>query len=206
MPIAKVYKATLTIIGTRNVDSTESYRASLNAYGETIGEMEDNIVEKSVKLAKDLEKWLKSSTREKPRKFKESRWALSCSLPDILSSYDIESYDETCERGWGSSATSPLDIVKQAITWREVSAVMTLDLLKLSGGASKISTETNKSCSDSWEVDDFDEMATYGFTGKQLDENLKIAESEGRLEPHLAKQRAKVTKTKKKGLFSSLKG
>lgn len=189
MPIIKAFQGTLTVEGRPKwvEDAVPFYRWTLTAYGETIGELLDNLVETSVSLANDVFAWV---TTNKPSEYEleEDYWYISLTHPEILetSKDNPATHSKNFDTGSGSSLNSIGDIVKFPVLIRDIQIRATItSLLLKSTDKSEIVDEAAIPHKGTYEVTSFKEMTKFGFTGAELDTILEIGEREGRLKKYV---------------------
>lgn len=189
MPIIKAFQGTVTVEGRPRwvEDAQPFYRWTLTAYGETIGELLDNLVETSVSLANDVFAWVAT---HKPSEYEleNDYWHISVIHPDILetSKDNPATHSKDNDTGSGSSLNCIADIVKFPVLIRDIQIRATItSLLLKSSDKSEIIDEAAVPHKGTYEVTSFKEMTKFGFTGAELDTILEIGEREGRVKKYV---------------------
>jgi hypothetical protein len=206
LPIITAFQGTITVEGTFKgiVDSQPFYTWTLTAYGQTIGELLDNLVITSVSLANDVFAWV-ANNKPADYNMEDDYWYIQVVHPEILetSKDNPATHSKRNDTGSGSSLDSIEDIVKFPVLIRDIQirAAATSLLLKKTD-KSEIVDEAAIPHKGVYEVSSFSEMTKFGFTGSELDTILEIGEREGRLKEYREKldgarnYRKRVTETK----------
>lgn len=188
MPIITAFQGTITVEGTFKgiVDTPPFYTWTLTAYGQTIGELLDNLVATSVSLANDVFAWV-ANNKPADYELKDDNWYVSLIHPEILetSKDDPATHSKKNDTGSSSSLNSVEDIVKFPVLIRDIQirATATSLLLKKTD-KSEIIDEPAVPYKRVYEVTSFSEMTKFGFTGAELDNMLEIGEREGRVKKY----------------------
>lgn len=194
VPIVQAFKGTIKVTGKRwKYQSPETmYENSKTSYGETIGELLDNMVESSVRLTNELFEW---SVLNLPTDYdlEKDSWYVEMTYPNILDVKMSNPKTHSLDNSNGSSLHSLNAIVRHAVTsWSIHLEYATGDLQRIarSMGESFDELTPSKPLDDSYyELETYREIAQYGFTGTDLDAYLAIAESKGYLKAHEEKQK-----------------
>lgn len=185
MPIITAFQGTVTVEGAFKgfADSQPFYTWTLTAYGQTIGELLDNLVTTSVSLANDVFAWV-ANNKPADYELKEDSWYIQVVHPEILetSKDNPATHSMKNDTGSGSSLDSIEDIVKFPVLIRDIQirATATSLLLKKTD-KSEIVDKAAVPHEGIYEVTSFNEMTKFGFSGAELDTILEIGEREGRL-------------------------
>lgn len=177
MPIITAFQGTITVKG--NVSGgTEAnqplYKKTVKAYGETIGELLDNLAEASVTIANDLFAWV-ALNRPADYNLRDDYWFISMAHPEVLEIM-------TSDTGSGSRLESVEGVVRYAVLIRDIHVSSTITSLLLEDSAkSEIVNEAIAPYDGIYNVSSFREMTKFGFTGAELDTILAIGEREGRI-------------------------
>jgi hypothetical protein len=189
LPIVTAFKGTLTVEGTiRGIENARPfYSRTVTAYGESIGELLDNLVETSVSLANDVFAWV---ARNEPADYqlKDDYWYISLAHPDILetSKDNPQTHSKDNDTGSGSSLDSIEDVVRFPVLIRDIQTKATATWLLLQKtDKSEIVDEAAIPHKGIHEVTSFNEMTKFGFTGVELDTILEVAEREGRVQKYI---------------------
>ena len=183
MPIVQAYKGHILVEGqakgiTYPTDKDKAiYSKKLTAYGETLGELLDNLVQASVTLANDAFQWA-MMTQSSDYTPNDDHWFCSIVHPEITRRTDWPVEDV----GSGSSIHDFDYIVRHAVVVRDITIRSTAThLLLAKSGPSAISEKPKTPYNGISNATSFQEMTGYGFQGPELDEILRIAKEEGRL-------------------------
>lgn len=189
MPIITAFQGTIIVEGrSRDTKDAEKpfYAWTLTEYGETIGELLDNLVAASVTLANDLFAWT-ATHKSEDYKFSDDYWYMYISHPEILESNisDPKSHDKNS--GSGSTLHNTEYVVRFATLVRDLQIHRTAStlLLQTKGQPSAIIDKAAVPYDQISKVTSFSEMAKCGFTGAELDIILETGEKEGLVKQHL---------------------
>jgi hypothetical protein len=178
MPIITAYQGTILVEGkTHGNPDAPSYRWELTAYGATIGELLDNLVNTSVVIANDVFAWV---MKNKPEGYEldQDYWYVLIKHPEILEVM-------TSDTGSGGSVESIEGIVRYAALIRDIHVSSTANWLLLQNRAeSEIVDKAINPYNGIYSVSSFSEMTKFGFTGTELDTMLAIGEKEGRVKEY----------------------
>lgn len=196
MPIVQAYKASLTVNGHPNAGSTDLdqehapfYTKTLTVYGETPGEVVDNLVKASVEMANAVFEWLMLN-KPADYRLKDEYWSVQNIHPNFLET-DLSDIGKDTDSGSGGSISEVIDIVRHTVMFRDIDISFSQSHLSLAkSGESNIPTKPAVSYRDSYEVESFQELTNYGWSGKEFDEILTIAKEEGRLQAYRASRAA----------------
>lgn len=184
MPIIQAFQGSYTVAGrSRSDEKLSIYEETVIAYGRTIGELLDNLVEASVTLANRTMEWVLVN-KGADYKLKDDFWHVSIMHPDIRNSLIANADNaEDLDIGGGSSLDSFEHIVNYAVLNREISIASTLSYAKIvsRGSVSELPSEPEKAYTGCYQAPTLREMTTYGWNGKELDNILQIAVREERL-------------------------
>lgn len=188
MPIITAFRGTITVEGAFKglADGPPFYTWALTAYGETIGELLDNLVTTSVSLANDVFAWV-ANNRPADYELTDDYWSIQVIHPEILetSKDNPATHSAKNDTGSGSSLNSIEDIVKFPVLIRDIQIRATAtSLLLKSTEKSEIVDEAAVPHAGVHEVTSFSEMTKFGFTGAELDTMLEIGEREGRVQKY----------------------
>lgn len=177
MPIITAFQGTITLQGNiRGGDEANKllYKETVKAYGETIGELLDNLVEASVTLANDLFSWVTLNCHE-DYNLRDDYWYISMAHPEVLEIM-------TSDTGSGSHLESVEGVVRYVALMRDIHVGFTISSLLLENSAkSEIIDKAVAPYDGIYGVTSFKEMTKFGFTGSELDTILEIGEREGRI-------------------------
>lgn len=185
MPIVRTFMGSVTIKAVTLADDKPLYDYAENAYGETIGELLDNLVELSVKAANEAFLW---AVDNKPADYApyQDRWTVNFIHPDI---FDAQLYasNRTCFDVASSSTVKKFgDIVDHCVLSRNTSISVTKNNLHcMQGGGTDIPHRASVPYTGLYdETTSFRDMTNFGWTGKELAQMLETAQREGRLEKY----------------------
>lgn len=183
MPIIQAFKGTVTVKGVSQNGETSYYLESKTAFGETIGELLDNLVHSSVSMADNAFMW---AAMHKPANYTPAhdRWEITLTHPDVL-----ESEAPDLSHLFDISNSGPVkgfdDIVKFCVLMRDVRVQVALDqLMRLNNTSSQLPARAETPHHGIYDVTVFSEMKKYGWTGEELDSALIVAKEEGRLQSY----------------------
>lgn len=189
MPIITAFQGTITVEGRSQGAEKPFYTWTLSAYGATIGELIDNLVETSVSLANDVFAWV---TKNKPADYnmEDDYWYIQMTHPDILETAknNPKTHSGKNDIGSGSSLSSVSGIVRFSTLIRDIQVSSSTSYLLLADPApsdiNDVAAEAAVPYKGIYEVTSFSEMTKFGFSGKELDAILEIAEREGRVKKY----------------------
>lgn len=188
MPIITAFKGTISVEGRSQDSEKPFYTWTLSAYGATIGELIDNLVTTSVSLADDVFAWV---TKNKPADYdmEDDYWHIQMIHPDILEAAknDPKTHSEKNDIGSGSSLSSVSGIVRFSTLIRDIQVKSSTSYLLLANPAVSDINDVAEAAvpyDGIYEVTSFSEMTKFGYTGKELDAILEIAEREGRVKKY----------------------
>ncbi len=190
MPIVTAYSGTTHVRATRSKNSGNEkfYENSKTAYGATLGELLDNLVDASLKLATETSAWVKENLPS-DYNFSDDFWMYGVSHPDILESHmevAKKDKDKNMDIGSGGSFHSIRDIVLSNVLHRDISISSALNSLRFAQrGENELPHEAKVPFSDIYEVRSLSAMTSCGFVGEELDSILEISKNDGRLESYL---------------------
>lgn len=191
MPITIAYSGTTHVRATRsNASGNERfYENKKTAYGATLGELLDNLVEQSLKLAAETSAWVKENMPSN-YDFNDDFWMHGISHPDILESYmEVAKKDKgkNMDTGSGGSIKNVKDIVRSNVLHRDISISSALNSLHFAqSGETELPYKAKVPFSSIYELSSFSAMASCGFMGEELDSILEISKKEGRLDAYIA--------------------
>lgn len=189
MPIITAFQGTITVEGRSQGSEKPFYTWTLSAYGATIGELLDNLVTISVTVANDVFAWV---TKNKPADYdmEDDYWYVQMTHPDILETAknDPKTHSSENDIGSGSSLSSVNGIVRFSTLIRDIQVSSSTSYLLLADPApsdiENVAAEAAVPYKGIYEVTSFSEMTKFGFSGKELDVILEIAEREGRVKKY----------------------
>jgi hypothetical protein len=207
LPIITAFQGTILVEGSAREDSTPQnslqfdvgshtstgqdttktviYSRKVTAYGETIGELLDNLVEASVTVANDVFAW-SAANKSEDYKLSDDFWYMQLVYPDILETHNA---DPKTSKNKDSSSGATLEtvdfIVKFATLVRDIQIKnVSISLRLTKSGESEIIDTAATPLNGMYEVTSFSEMTKFGFTGAELDTMLATGEKEGRLKSY----------------------
>lgn len=188
MPTITAFQGTITVEGrSRGSENGEPfYSWTLTEYGETIGELLDNLVAASVTLANDLFAWT-TTNKSEDYKFSDDYWYMHIAHPDILESSISDSKSHDKDSGSGSTLHDAEYVVRFSTLVRDLQIHQAASrlLLQATGKPSTIIDKAAVPYNQISNVTSFSEMAKCGFTGAELDIILETGEKEGRVKQYL---------------------
>ena len=187
MPVIPILKGTVTVIGMSRGTEQTIYSKSLNAYGETIGELLDSIVKAAAVIAGDVFEWC---FMNKPEGYKlsDDAWQIRTQHPDV--SDIVTANPVPAETSNGGSIETIENIVRTAVVIRSITGFINLAKLKQLGAVdTDASMEEAKDANAMRNDISFEEMTTYGFTGAQLDAIVRDSMLQGRIPATVFNQR-----------------
>lgn len=183
MPIVQTFKGTIQVEGKSDNNTHPDYLNSKTAYGETIGELLDNLVAASVTLTNELFEW---SVTNLPSDYnvESNSWYASMTYPDILSSRKSDVKTHQNDIGTVHKLSMLESLVIHAITTRSIDIEGSLRQLRvMSTNYTHRDEETPAVLlEDSSHVQSYGELIKYGFTGVELDAALAAADEKGWLD------------------------
>lgn len=184
MPIVLAYKATLNVSARHRGEDVHFYEKTIIVYGETPGETLDNMAKASVELANAVFEWV---LQNKPAdySFANDYWSIHNTHPDFLETNmsDPKSREASLDSGSGGSISGIVDIVRHAVLLRDIEFGFASNHLALAKeGHTNIQREPAVAHKGSYEVQSFEEITKFGWSGKEFDGILAVAEDEGRLQ------------------------
>lgn len=189
MPIIQTYQGQISLRGRGSGnDSSPFYYESIKAYGETIGELMDNLVQASIPLANNAFLW---TMQNKPLDYsmRDDNWWLEISHPDLIESFVEDPSTHQKDTGGGSAVTCHRDIVTHTVIHRNVTIDLVATQLALTkSGPTQIPQHAAQPFTQEYYEDghNYETYIAFGFTGLELDKILAIADEEGRLKKHRA--------------------
>lgn len=186
MPIIKVYRGSIDLRAGKEIHSESFYRYSKKVYGETLGELFDNLVEAAVIAAEEARMWIVTHDP-----FTDSMnvdyWQATVTLPNIIKCQERKLSDYL-DSAFTMRVRSVSEIVAHSVGYRHSSISMANTFLQLSlPGASNLPESSAIKLIGCDEAGSLAEMTKYGWTGTELEEILEIARKENRIDAHNAK-------------------
>lgn len=227
MPIVQAYKGLIKVEGSSrqavldNMREPEPfYSKTIVVYGETPGELWDNIVDASVKIANDVFEWCmmnKPADYNMDMDMGKDYWYYHIVHPDYeyIDLNDPKTFKDENDTGGGGSLESVKGIVRMAVISRDVDISHLKTHLSLAKpGPTQIQQEPAVHYAGCYEAESMQEMVGFGWNGKELDSIIATAEAEGRLamlresraaqrKRHEADRRTRVAQAKVEEMKSS---
>lgn len=186
MPIVKAYSGSLRLKASERVNDEPFYEVTKTVYGETLGELSDNLVEYAVTAARAAQQWMIDNKPEDYR-FTEGYWRLLITLPDIMKCQE-KTLPENIDSTFDSRVLSFEEIVVIATAHRDAQIRQACTYLQLvRGGPSNIPELPTGSLSGIGDSATLEEMTEFGMNGKDLDAVLEIAVLENRIQSYQAR-------------------
>lgn len=187
MPIITAYRGSVELRAGNELHSESFYTYSKNVYGESLGELFDNLVEASVTAAEEARMWIVTN-----EPFTDSLntdyWQSTVSMPGILKCQE-QQISDYLDSASTMRVRSLQEIVGHAVLFRDSNISMAKTFLQLClSGASNIPDEAAVKISGIHnDVGSLKEMTKFGWTGVELEEILEVARRENRITAHNAK-------------------
>lgn len=180
MPIVTAYSGSITVTATEPFVSSPFYTLSKTLYGETLGELFDNVVEASINLTRDTQNWVLAN-RAADYNLADDYWQVQITLPDVYKTLKKQIPEDI-----DSAFSSRFDEFKEIFTWavcnRDSAVFLTVTHLQLLGiGPTLIPSESKVGLEKMYDFDTFEGMSDCGWTGRELEEILEIARRENRI-------------------------
>jgi hypothetical protein len=180
MPIVTTYSGAIKVTAHEAFTSDPFYEYSKTLYGQSLGELFDNLVEASINITREAQNWVLAN---KPSDYKlsDDYWKNTIILPDVLSCLK-EIVPTDLDSQYSSRIEEFKDIFSDAVCHRDsliMVAVINLQLKKL--GPTRIPSTSARDLSEWSHLDTYEEKMDCGWTGKELNEILEIAHKENRI-------------------------
>lgn len=180
MPIVTTYSGSITVTATEPFESSPFYETSKTLYGETLGELFDNVVEASIRLTRDTQNWVLAN-RDANYLLTDDFWKLEIALPDVY-----KTLKKQVPENIDSVFSTRFDEFKEIFTWavchRDSAIFLAVTHLQLTGlSHTSIPSESKVGLEKLYDFDTFEEMMACGWTGSELEEILEIARRENRI-------------------------
>lgn len=180
MPIVTAYSGSITVTATEPFTNSPFYELSKTLYGETLGELFDNVVEASINLTRDTQNWVLAN-RAADYNLSDDYWKVEIVLPDVY-----KSLKKQIPENIDSAFSCRFDEFKEIFTWtvchRDSAVFLAVTHLQMFGPRpTSIPSESKRGLEKMYEADTYEEMMDCGWTGKELEEILKIARKENRI-------------------------
>lgn len=187
MPIVKAYSGSIRLMASEMVNEEPFYEFKKTVYGETLGELSDNLVAYSVIAAREAQRWV-SATKPEEYRLTEGYWRLLITQPEIMKCQQ-KTLPENIDSTFDSRVLAFEEIVIVATVYRDSLVRQTYTQLQLvRGGPSAIPEPSSSPLSGLSDFETLEEITEFGLNGKDLDAVLEIAVLENRIasyEAHL---------------------
>lgn len=185
MPILTVYSGSINLRASEVINGETFYECSKTVYGKTLGELFDNLVESSVKVAREAER-LVAANGLAGYSLGDGYWRASVTLPDIIKCQN-KTLPSVLDSTLQSRVFSFEEIVKMTVAYRDVSINQANTYLQLVlPGSSELPEFPTISLSKIGDADTLEVMTEFGWNGDDLERILKTAERENRITAHRA--------------------
>lgn len=188
MPIITVYSGTIWLRASENIYTEPILNISKTVYGATLGELFDNLVEASVNVARESQRW---ALTNQPAGYTPSDgyWRVFVTLPDIIKCQS-KSLPDNLDSTFDARVLTFDEIVGLATAHRHtLISLANTHLQLLLPGSSDLPDAPTIPLREIGLTDVLEEIAKIGWTGKDLNSILEIALKEHRIDAYNAMQK-----------------
>jgi hypothetical protein len=181
MPIVTAYSGSITLRASAKPSDDPFFTLSKVVYGKSLGELFDNLVEASVRVARDAERWTRAN-KASDYSLSEDYWRLSVTLPDIIKCQK-KTQPNLLDSSFDSRVFTIDEIVIVAVSNRDIRISQANTYLQLVlPGSSALPNDPAVSLYTIEDSETLEEKMARGWTGKDLEEILEIARKEHRID------------------------